>query len=273
MYNDKKIGVVVPAYNEERFIASVINTVPDFVDKIYVVDDASTDNTYEIASNIARQKCHYEPPPCHCEELRDEAISEAGSGGRIAVITHEQNKGIGAAVVSGHKVACKDRMDIVAIMAGDGQMDPAILHKILAPVVEGKADFAKGDRLSIPQYKKAMSAWRAFGNFLLTHLTRIASGYWHISDPQDGYTAISTKTLQKLDLDRIKEGFAFENDILVKLNVIGARVVNIPHPAIYQGQHSKIRYPRFIVKTSWLLLKDFLWRLKVKYFRRDSKSC
>lgn len=242
MYKDKKIGVVVPAYNEERFIESVINTMPDFVDKIYVVNDTSSDDTLEIISRLANQN------------------------GRIIAVNRDRKGGVGAAIISGHKKALKDDIDVVAIMAGDGQMDPLVLHKILAPVVEGEADYAKGDRLSIPQHRRGMSAWRLFGNFLLTYLTRIASGYWHISDPQDGYTAISTETLRKLDLDRIEKGFAFENDMLVKLKVIEGRVMDVPHPAVYQGQRSKIRYPRFIVKTSWVLLKDFLWRLKTRYF-------
>lgn len=244
MYRGKKIGVVVPAYNEEKFIAQVLNTIPPFVDRIYAVNDASTDHTLEAIHSIAKQN------------------------GKITVVNRGRRGGVGAAIVSGHKMAYKDEMDVVAVMAGDGQMDPAILPKILDPVVEGKAAYAKGNRLSIPQYKKKMSAWRAFGNFLLTCLTRVASGYWHISDPQNGYTAISRGALQGLDLDKIEKGFAFENDMLVRLNVAGARVIDIPHPAKYGHERSKIKYPRFIIKTSWLLLKDFLWRLWVEYMKR-----
>jgi len=248
VYKGKKIAVVVPAYNEEKFIAQTIMTIPRFVDQVYVVDDASTDDTYEIASNIACQN------------------------GRVTVIKRPKNEGVGAAIVSGHKEALKDRMDVMAIMAGDGEMNPAMLEKVLDPVVEGKAEYAKGNRFSTPQHKKGMSAWRIFGSFLLTHLTRMASGYWHMSDPQHGYTAISGEVLQKLELDKIYKSFAFENDMLVKLNVIGARVIDIPMPVPasfrYSKKYSKIRYPRFIVKTSWLLLKDFFWRLWVKYIRR-----
>lgn len=248
MYKGKKIAVVVPAYNEEKFIAQTIMTIPHFVDRIYLVDDASTDGTYEIASNIASQN------------------------GRLTVIKRPKNEGVGAAIISGHKEALKDKMDVVAIMAGDGEMDPAMLDKVLDPVVEGKADYAKGNRFSTPQHKNGMSAWRIFGSFLLTYLTRIASGYWHMSDPQHGYTAISGDTLQKVSLQQLYKSFAFENDMLVKLNVIGARVIDIamPVPASvrYSKKHSKIRYPSFIVKTSWLLLKDFFWRLWVKYIRR-----
>lgn len=244
MYKGKKIAVVVPAYNERDFIARVIETIPDFVDRIYAINDASTDDTGEILSKLA------------------------GKISRLTVIHHEKNGGVGAAIISGHKMALKDGMDVVAIMAGDGQMDPAILDKIIDPVVEGRADFAKGDRLSVPHHRKSMSAWRTFGNFLLTYLTRIASGYWHMVDPQNGYTAISREFLLRLDLDKIEKGFAFENDMLVKLNVLGARVVDVPHPAIYGKERSKIRYHKYIVNTSWVLLKLFLWRLKVKYLDR-----
>lgn len=244
MYKGKKIAVVVPAYNERDFIARVIETIPDFVDRIYAVNDASTDDTGLILNKIA------------------ERIE------RLTVIHHEKNGGVGAAIISGHKMALKDEMDVVAIMAGDGQMDPAILDKIIDPVVEGRADFAKGDRLSVPHHRKSMSAWRTFGNFILTYLTKIASGYWYMVDPQNGYTAISREFLQKLDLDNIEKGFAFENDLLVKLNILGARLVDVPHPAIYGQEHSKIRYHKYIVNTSWVLLKLFLWRLKVKYLDR-----
>lgn len=243
MYKGKKIAVVVPAYNEERFIAGVLTTIPPFVDKIYAVNDASVDRTLEIAQSIAKRN------------------------GNITVIDREKRGGIGAAVTTGHKKALADGMYVIAVMAGDGQMDPSILHEILDPVVEGRADYAKGDRLSIPQYRNGMSTWRVLGNFLLTHLTRISSGYRDISDPENGYTAISTEVLRRL-VDGIEKGFAFENNLLVKLHVIGARVVDVPHPALYQGQYSKIRYPRFIVTTSRLLLKYFLWRLYREHIKR-----
>ena len=244
MYKGKKIAVVVPAHNEEPFIAEVIETMPSFVDRIYVTNDASTDNTGSILSSMASD--------------------------RLIVINHNQRMGAGAAMLSGYKRACSDEMDVIAVMAGDGQMDPTILDKILDPVVEGKADYSKGDRLSLPQHKDGMPAWRAFGNFLLTYLTKIASGYWHISDPQNGYTSIPKGILERVGLDKVETGFAFENDLLVKLHVCSARVVNVSHPARYRGEHSKIKYLHFMVTTSWLLLKDFLWRLRVEYARRPS---
>jgi glycosyltransferase involved in cell wall biosynthesis len=248
MYKNKRIGVVVPAYNEEKSIAKVINTVPGFVDRIYVVNDASTDRTFEISLQIA------------------------ADNGRVAVINRESNGGVGAAILAGHVRALQDDMEILAVMAGDGQMDPAILCDFIAPIAEGKADYTKGNRLSSQEDRREMPTWRALGNFLLTCLTRIASGYWNISDPQDGYTAVSAETLKKLDLAKIEPGFAFENDVLVKLNVVDARVLDVSHPAIYRGQNSKIRYPRFVIRTSWILLKGCVWRIWAKYLNRSRKG-
>ena len=245
MYKNKKIGVVIPAHNEERFIGTVIDTIPDFIDKIYAVNDASTDKTIEII------------------------FVKATQNKKLVVINRETNGGVGAAIISGHTRALHDDMDVLAVMAGDGQMDPAVLNNILDPIVEGKADYAKGDRLSRQEHRIEMPPWRTFGNFLLTFLTRIASGYWNVSDPQDGYTAISAEILKKLNLNRIERGFAFENDMLVRLNALGARVADVQHPAIYRGQDSKINYFKFIIITSQILLKDFLWRIWTKYFKRS----
>ncbi|APV45141.1 Glycosyltransferase involved in cell wall bisynthesis [Dehalogenimonas formicexedens] len=237
MYKGKSIGVVVPAYNEHRHITLTINGIPDFVDRVYVVDDNSKDNTYGIACALAHRES------------------------RICVIHRSINGGVGAAIITGHKEAIKERMDVVAVMAGDNQMDPAILHKIIDPVVEGYADYSKGNRLSNPVHIREMPRFRRFGNYLLTVLNRIASGYWHISDPQNGYTAISRDALIKLDLEKIYVGFAFENDMLVRLKLVGAKVMDVPHSAIYRDEKSKIKYPIFILKTSWMLLFSFIRRV------------
>lgn len=241
MYKAKNIGVVVPAYNEEKFIESVINTVPDFVDKIYVVNDASTDSTYEIACNTARQN------------------------ERVVVITHEENKGVGAAIVTGYKKCLEEGMDIAVVLAADNQMDPTELPKLLAPIIEGNADYTKGNRMSSREYLQGMTHWRTFGNWLLRWLTRIASGNYKIMDPQNGYTAISKEALRQIDLNAIYRWYGYCNDILVKLSVAGVRVCETPMPARYGDEKSKIRYSRYIPRVSMLLLKDFLWRLRMKY--------
>ena len=245
MFENKLIGAVVPAHNEEKFIGAVIDSVPDFVDTIYVVNDASTDRTLEIAT------------------------AKAGRNKKLVIINRREQGGVGAAILTGHLRAVKDGMDVLAVLAGDGQMDPAILDRIIGPVAAGKADYVKGNRLASREHRKEMPAFRLVGNFLLTNLTRLASGYWKISDPQNGYTAISAAVLKKLDISRIETGFAFENDMLVKLNAVGARVMDVQHAAVYRGQNSKIRYYKFIFRTSWVLVKGCFWRLWIKYLSHN----
>ena len=244
MYKGKKIGVVVPAYNEALLIAKTINSMPAFADKIYVVNDASCDNTYEIASSISSKN------------------------GGLAVITHEKNMGVGAAIITGYKRCLEEDIDIAVVMAGDFQMDPIELLRILDPIVKGNTDYAKGNRMSTKKHLQGMTPWRRFGNWLLKWLTRIASGNYKIMDPQNGYTAISRKALEQINLDDIYPWYGYCNDILVKLSVSGARIVEVSIPARYQGEKSKIKYAEYIPKVSWLLLRDFLWRLRMKYFTK-----
>jgi len=241
MYKNHKIAVVVPAYNEEKLIGETLSSIPEYVDKVYAVDDGSTDRTFEIVQEFAKKDS------------------------RIVCIKHEKNRGPGAAIVTGYKRALQDKMDIVAVMAGDNQMDPAYLPDLLEPIIEGRADYAKGNRLLNPEYRRGMSRWRFFGNSILTFLTKIASGYWQVVDPQNGYTAISRRALERIDLDSIYPWYGYPNDILVKLNVYGFRIVDVPHPARYGREKSKIKYGKYILKVSWLLLRDFFWRLKMKY--------
>ncbi|MHB1152952.1 MAG: glycosyltransferase family 2 protein [Eubacteriales bacterium] len=239
MYRNKTVGVVVPAYNEELLIEKVIAAMPDYVDKIYVTDDCSTDQTYITAKSMN------EP--------------------RLNLTHHPINKGVGAAIVTGYKQALKDETDIVAVMAGDNQMDPAELSKLLDPLAEGVADYSKGDRLSKSGLSAGMSRWRKFGNKILTGLTRISSGYRMIQDPQNGYTAITKETLRCLDLDKIYPRYGYCNDMLAKLNVIGAKVIDVQIPARYLDEKSKIKYGSYIRKVSLLLLKNFLWRIAKQY--------
>ena len=234
-----KLSVVVPAYNEELLIGDTIKSIPDYVDRIYVVDDCSVDRTSEVVKSF--------------------------NDPRVVLIRHEQNKGVGGAISTGYKQALDDGMDISVVMAGDNQMDPAHLMSLVKPVMDGRADYTKGNRLLNASYRNGMSAWRSFGNYMLTFLNKIASGYWHVEDPQNGYTAISSKALALLDLDRIYQGYAFENDMLVRLNVFDSTVLNVPIPARYGKERSKIRYVPFIFKTSAYLVNALAWRIWNKY--------
>jgi glycosyltransferase involved in cell wall biosynthesis len=238
MYRKKTIGVAVPAYNESKLIEKTLSSIPPYVDKIYAIDDGSKDDTAE-----------------KIKKFRDRRI----------VLIQQENGGVGAAITTGYKRALADHIDIVAVMAGDNQMDPQYLPDLLDPIVDGKAEYTKGNRLVNSKYRKGMSAWRSFGNYTLTFLNKIASGYWSVDDPQNGYTAISSYALKQIDLDKIYKGYAFENDLLVKLNIHDITVKNVPIPARYADEKSSIRYSRFILKTSFYFINALIWRSWTKY--------
>jgi glycosyltransferase involved in cell wall biosynthesis len=239
LFRAYRIAVVVPAYNEELLLGDTVRGIPDYVSRIYVIDDCSTDGT-----------------PLVIKSLQDP---------RVVAVRHDVNGGVGASILDGYRLALWDGMDLVAVMAGDNQMDPAQLPKLLMPVIEGKADYSKGNRLLNRDLRKGMSPWRQLGNTMLTMLNKIASGYWQISDPQNGYTVISRRALELLDLGSVYTYYGYCNDLLVKLNTFGLRTVDVPIPARYGNEKSKIRYGRFIKRVSPMLFRSFLRRLKVKY--------
>ncbi len=244
MLEEKQVAVVVPAHDEEALIATTVAGIPPFVDRIYVVDDASTDGTVEQAR----------------------AVGDT----RLVVVSHERNRGVGAAIVTGYERAVADGADVVAVMAGDNQMDPADLATLVAPVARGELDYAKANRLFTGQAWNLMPHARYLGNAVLSLLTKIASGYWHIADSQSGYTAISAAIVRELDLDRVYTGYGFPNDLLVHLNVWNARVRDFPSRPVYGvGERSGIRYHKVAPRISWLLVKGFFWRLREKYVIRD----
>ncbi|MGA9140944.1 MAG: glycosyltransferase [Methanocella sp.] len=239
VFDSYRIGVVVPAYNEELLLGETVRGIPDYVTKIYVIDDCSTDRTPEVINGL-------DDP-------------------RVVSLRHTVNKGVGGSIVDGYRMALKDGMDLVAVMAGDNQMDPAELPKLLTPVIEGRTDYAKGNRLLNRQMRKGMSNWRQLGNTMLTMLNKIGSGYWQVSDPQNGYTVISRRALEMLDLDAVYTYYGYCNDLLVKLNTFGLRTLDVPIPARYGNEKSKIRYGRFITRVAPMLFQSFLRRLRLKY--------
>jgi glycosyltransferase involved in cell wall biosynthesis len=242
IYRENNICVVIPAYNEEKLIGSTLASVPDYIFKTYVIDDASTDRTPEIIREYAEKDT------------------------RITYIRHEINQGVGASITSGYHEALKEGMDIAIVMAGDNQMDPVYLPRFLNPIINRQADYTVGNRLQGNEYRRGMPRWRFFGNSFLTLFTKIASGYWQLMDPQNSYTAISRRALERLDLKRIYPQYGYCNDILVKLNAYGFKAVNINYPGRYNsGEKSGIRYHTYFFKVSWLLFRDFFWRLKEKY--------
>jgi glycosyltransferase involved in cell wall biosynthesis len=244
MLEGKRVAVVVPAYDEEKLIGTTLRGIPEFVDRVFVVDDASRDGTAEQARSI------------------DDA--------RVEVVSHDRNQGVGSAILTGYGRALEDGIDVTCVMAGDNQMDPADLEAIAGPVARGEVDYAKANRLFTGRAWELMPRTRYLGNAVLSLLTKIASGYWHVADSQSGYTAISRETLELLDLDRVYPRYGFPNDMLVHLNVLNARVRDVPSRPVYGvGEDSGIRLRRVVPSISWLLVKAFFWRMREKYVIRD----
>jgi len=275
VYKDSTVGVVIPAYNEEGFIGDVIDSLPEFVDQVFVIDDCSTDDTWpEIKAYVEDEVNQAAVTGDSAEQIvvadgAGTTVSESQTflNNRIVPVRHQTNGGRGAAVQTGYELALMSGMDVVAVLDGDGQMDPGILDEILDPVVEGEADYAKGNRLISRRHCAQMSNWRLFGNALLTLLTKVASGHWRMRDPQNGYTAISATALETLSLNDLFDDYGFLNDVLIHMDAHGMTVQDVPMEAFYGDESSGIRYGSFIPKLSMLLLRRFLWRISKKFRR------
>lgn len=247
LYKGKTIGVVVPAYNEEKLIGRTLDAIPGFVDWIVVVDDCSQDATVE--------------------QVRERVVQQPE---RVVLIRHEANQGVGGAIATGYEW-CRDHdLDVAVVMAGDAQMDPADLPALLDPVVEGEADYAKGNRLFTGDAWNQIPKLRYLGNSAMSLLTKIASGYWHVADSQSGYTAINSQALRTIDWGQMYKRYGQPNDLLVRLNVYNFRVRDVPVKPVYNiGEESGIKPLRMIPRLSWLLFKLFLYRMVQKYVIRD----
>ncbi len=247
MYKGKTVAVVVPAYNEEKLISHVIETMPVYVDHIVVVDDRSKDQTADIVDEYAKK-----------------------ADGRIVLIRLEQNCGVGGAIAEGYQWCRDHQIDATAVMAGDAQMDPEDLPGLLDPVVKGEVDYTKGNRLFTGEAWHKIPKSRYMGNAALSLLTKISSGYWHVADSQTGYTVANLKVLETIDLDGIYKKYGMPNDILVKLNIYNFKVRDVEVKPIYGiGEKSGIKPLLVIPRFSWLLTKLFFHRMFQKYVIRD----
>jgi len=243
MYEGHRVAAVVPALNEAAHIAAVVGRMPAYVDLIVVVDDHSTDATA--------------------------ACAQRAGDARVEVICNPQQRGVGAATVSGMQLALARGADLIVKVDGDGQMDPGRMEALLDPLVHQGYDYAKGNRFLHPAALRQMPVPRLLGNFALTFLTKLASGYWHIFDPQNGYVAATATTLRGLDLERLAPGFFFENDMLIHLNVRSCRVRDVGMPALYGNEHSALRVDRVLVTFPFYLARGFFTRIWEKYVLRD----
>ncbi|MBX2903699.1 MAG: glycosyltransferase family 2 protein [Chitinophagales bacterium] len=295
MLNHKTIAVVVPCYNEETQIGMVIETMPDFVDRIVIVNDNSKDKTAAVVENYIGQlqpsaiiedatqkefsanRYNKAEEVLHLQSIEEKKLfnpsvvaNKTPSTDRIILINHTVNGGVGAAIASGYKW-CKDhKIDCTAVMAGDGQMDPSELEGICMPVVSEQVDYVKGNRLIHRSAWLVIPKVRFFGNSILSILTKLASGYWRISDTQTGYTAISLAGLNAIRLYDIYKSYGMPNDMLVKLNIAMCTLREVEIKPVYNvGEASKMKIFKVIPRVSWLLVKLFFNRLWNKYLFRD----
>jgi glycosyltransferase involved in cell wall biosynthesis len=210
-----RIAVVVPAFNEARWIVETVTTMPAFVDHILVVDDASTDATV--------------------------ALARASGDARVEALRHAENRGVGAAIMTGYRRARALSADVVAVMAGDGQMDPADLLAVVSPLLRGEADYVKGDRLRFPGVFWTMPPARLAGTAVLAWLTRKAAGLPALSDSQCGYTAISAGAIDALDLDAIWPRYGYPNDLIGALTARHLRLAEVVVRPVSRGEASGLR--------------------------------
>lgn len=296
MLNNQTIAVVVPAYNEETQIGKVIETMPEFVDRIVIVNDKSKDKTAEVIKKYIKEQKRYlesiknnnEKKIIETEYNRAEIVSlemikqektfytpheivnTNEENDRIILINHLENGGVGSAIATGYKWCRDNKISCTAVMAGDGQMDPNELESICTPVVNEGVDYVKGNRLSHRSAFFVVPKIRYFGNSVLSLMTKIASGYWHVSDTQTGYTAISLSALEAIRLHKIYKSYGCPNDILVKLNIAFCTLKEIPIKPVYDvGEKSKMKIIKVIPRISLLLFWSFWKRLYIKYLLRD----
>jgi dolichol-phosphate mannosyltransferase len=239
-----RVGVVIPAYRVRAHIAHVIARIGPLVDAIYVVDD----------------RC----PEQSGRHVRDHVLDP-----RVRVIEHAENQGVGGAMVTGYRVALAEGMDVVVKIDGDGQMDPAHLPLLLGPISRGHADYAKGNRFHAPHLLKSMPWVRLLGNSALSFINKAVSGYWHVMDPTNGYTAIHRCALQALPLDRLDRRYFFESDMLFRLALARAVVRDVPLPATYGHETSSLQVRRILLEFPPKFLSRFMKRMAYMYFVRD----
>jgi glycosyltransferase involved in cell wall biosynthesis len=243
MYKGHRITTVIPAHNEERHIAQVVKSMPEYVDHVVVVDDCSADETSAVALATKDQ--------------------------RLIMLKMPSNQGVGGATLEGYRKALEIESDIVVKMDGDGQMASEYLLALLDTLIEQGYDYAKGNRFLAAESLAFMPRHRLFGNVVLTFMTKLASGYWHLFDPQNGYTAISAEALRPLDFNSIHKRFFFENDMLVHLNFSNRRVKDVAIPARYGEEKSDLNPFKVSMTFPLLLMRRFFRRIYEKYVLRD----
>lgn len=245
MYRNKKIAVVIPAYNAPNHILKVIGGLPAFIDFIIVVDDKCPRETGRIA------------------------LSKVKDDSRITVIFLEKNQGVGGATITGYKKAFQMGCDVAIKMDSDDQMDPAYIPYLIEPLVTGQAGYAKGNRFSDLRKLRNMPAVRLIGNSILSFMVKVCSGYWYLMDPTNGYTAIAKETFEKINFNKIAKSYFFETDMLINLNIYRTVIKDIPIPARYGDEESSLRIHRILYRFPFRLFKGLLKRFVFRYLIYD----
>jgi glycosyltransferase involved in cell wall biosynthesis len=244
-FRDCNIAAVIPCFRVEREISSVLASLPSYLTNIIVVDDGSPDNTSALVTQFA------------------------ANDNRIHLIRHEKNQGVGGAMITGFRQALALGAQVVVKIDGDGQMDTAHLPHLILPLLQGRADYAKGNRFRDFEALHAMPLIRRMGNMALAFLSKAATGYWNLFDPTNGFIAIHGGVLAMLPLQRIDHSFFFETSMLAQLHLIGAVVKDVPMPARYRGERSNLSVRRTLLEFPWKLFKTFLRRVLLKNFIYD----
>lgn len=241
MYKNKKIAVIVPAYNEELLIRKTIESVPFFVDTIVAVNDVSTDNTLSILNELKKKNK------------------------KLTVITNPKNGGVGSSIKAGLKCKAAKDNDYFVVMAGDAQMDPAYLPDLLDTIIDKNYDFVKANRFKHADALKKMPKYRKLGNIIVTVMTKFATGYYSIFDTQNGYVVYSKYVVENLPYDILSDRYDYENTVLIGLSIIGARVGDVAVPAVYGDEKSTINLLPTVMKTMHSLFTGFWRRVYYKY--------
>lgn len=296
MLHNKTVAVVIPCYNEETQIVKLLESMPDFVDRMIVINDCSTDKTAEVVQTYidTLEKSSITTRPFTRDDIENtgfhkatltefeikeeqkkflvpsEVYNKDPENERVILINHLKNGKKGAAVATAFSW-CRDRkIDCVAIMDGDGQMDPAELEDICSPITKDGVDYTKGNRLIHKSAYLIIPKIRYLGNSALSLMTKIASGYWRISDTQTGYVAMSFKALDSLQIHKLYNDYGIPNDLLVKMNIAYCTIKEIEIKPVYDvGEQSKMKIHKVIPKMSYLLFRLFFYRLWKKYLFRD----
>lgn len=241
----KYVGVIVPSHQEEKLITKTLDGIPSLVDRIFVVEDGSTDKTLALIKTVMKK----DP--------------------RITLIAHPKNLGLGKSLIDGYHATQDTNIDIIAVMAGDNQMDPNDLERVLEPVASNACDYVKGNRLLRDDVMSNMPRHRYLGNSFLTFLTKFATGYWKIIDPQCGYTAISKKALSVIPIEEIVKGYGYNACILHMLNLNNFKVKDVEVRPVYGAEKSGIKIISYSWNISILLTKLFIKRIRSKYLVRE----